>query len=160
MSCFICMIKICISVTSHALYPLPLSQTVTPSQTPSPSSVTYFMDGPYTRLYLHATKSTSVLYDSAYWFSRYLFWSLSNGLVVPYFAATRLYSRSVLARIAHVSSDPASSVALFLNAVAFRKSLEHYEVFLRCFRAATTPFNVLRPECPSFPSFLWKRDQA
>ena len=40
------MIKICISVTSHALDPLPLSQTVTPSRTPSPSSVTYFMDGP------------------------------------------------------------------------------------------------------------------
>ena len=35
-----------ISVTSHALYPLPLSQTVTPSRTPSPSSVTYFMEGP------------------------------------------------------------------------------------------------------------------
>src|SRR6218665_1516711 len=30
------MIKICISVTSHALDPLPLSQTVTPSRTPSP----------------------------------------------------------------------------------------------------------------------------
>ena len=28
------------------LTPLPLSQTVTPSRTPSPSSVTYFMDGP------------------------------------------------------------------------------------------------------------------
>src|SRR6218665_456087 len=28
------------------LDPLPLSQTVTPSRTPSPSSVTYFMDGP------------------------------------------------------------------------------------------------------------------
>jgi len=27
--------------------PLPLSQTVTPSRTPSPSSVTYFMDVPY-----------------------------------------------------------------------------------------------------------------
>src|SRR6218665_1578427 len=27
-------------------FPLPLSQTVTPSRTPSPSSVTYFMDGP------------------------------------------------------------------------------------------------------------------
>ena len=40
------MIKNFISVTSHALYTLPLSQTVTPSQTPSPSSVTYFMDGP------------------------------------------------------------------------------------------------------------------
>ena len=26
--------------------PLPLSQTVTPSRTPSPSSVTYFMGGP------------------------------------------------------------------------------------------------------------------
>ena len=36
------------SVTSHDLYsPLPLSQTVTLSQTPSPLwSVTYFMDGP------------------------------------------------------------------------------------------------------------------
>jgi len=31
------------SVTSHALRPLPLSQTVSPSRTPS--SVTYFMDG-------------------------------------------------------------------------------------------------------------------
>jgi len=31
-------------VTSHALDPLPLSQTVTPSRIPS--SVTYFMDGP------------------------------------------------------------------------------------------------------------------
>ena len=30
------MIKSCISVTSHALDPLPLSQTVTPSRTPSP----------------------------------------------------------------------------------------------------------------------------
>src|SRR6218665_3825025 len=28
------------------LPPSPLSQTVTPSRTPSPSSVTYFMDGP------------------------------------------------------------------------------------------------------------------
>src|SRR6218665_3651185 len=35
-SCFICMIKFCISVTSHALDPLPLSQTVTPSRPPSP----------------------------------------------------------------------------------------------------------------------------
>ena len=35
-----------ISVTSHVLDPLPLSQTVTLSRTPSPSSVTYFMDGP------------------------------------------------------------------------------------------------------------------
>ena len=34
------------SVTSHDLYPPPLSQTVTLSQTPSPWSVTYFMDGP------------------------------------------------------------------------------------------------------------------
>ena len=36
------------SVTSHDLYPpLPLSQTVALSQTPSPLwSVTYFMDGP------------------------------------------------------------------------------------------------------------------
>src|SRR6218665_2209269 len=35
------------SVMSHALGPpLPLSQTVTPYRTPSPSSVTYFMDDP------------------------------------------------------------------------------------------------------------------
>src|SRR6218665_3217692 len=40
------MITKCISVTSHALGPLPWSQTVTPTRTPSPSSVTYFMDGP------------------------------------------------------------------------------------------------------------------
>jgi|SRR6218665_369938 len=33
-----------ISVTSHALDPLSLSQTVTPSRTPSPSSVTYFIN--------------------------------------------------------------------------------------------------------------------
>src|SRR6218665_3813764 len=44
------MIKICISMTSHALDPLPLSQSVTPSRTPSPSSVTYFMDGPQSGL--------------------------------------------------------------------------------------------------------------
>src|SRR6218665_3626093 len=45
------MIKICISVMSHALDPLPLSQTVTPSRTPYPcSSVTYFMDGPIPEL--------------------------------------------------------------------------------------------------------------
>jgi len=31
---------------SRALDPLPLSQTVAPSRTPSPSSVTYFMEGP------------------------------------------------------------------------------------------------------------------
>src|SRR6218665_1377220 len=83
------------------------------------------------------------VYDSAYCFSRYLSWSLSNGLVVPYFAATRLYSSSVLARIAHVSSGPASSVTLFLNAVVFRKSLEHYEVFPRCFRAGS--HSIQRP---------------
>src|SRR6218665_1131327 len=34
-----------ISVTSHVLDP-PLSQTVTLSRTPSPSSLTYFMNGP------------------------------------------------------------------------------------------------------------------
>ena len=38
------------SVTSHDLYPPPLSQSVTLSQTPSPLwSVTYFMDGRYDR---------------------------------------------------------------------------------------------------------------
>ena len=41
------MLNFFISVTSQALDPLPLSQTVTPSRTPStPSSVTHFMDGP------------------------------------------------------------------------------------------------------------------
>jgi len=36
-----------LSVTSHTLDPSSaLSQTVTPSRTPSLSSVTYFMDGP------------------------------------------------------------------------------------------------------------------
>src|SRR6218665_180525 len=34
------------SVTSHALGPSPRSQTGTPSQAPSPLSVTHFMDGP------------------------------------------------------------------------------------------------------------------
>ena len=34
------------SVTSHDLYPLPLSKTVTLSQTLPPWCVTYFMDGP------------------------------------------------------------------------------------------------------------------
>src|SRR6218665_608509 len=38
--------KKCISGTSLALDPFHLSQTVTLSRTPSPSSVTYFMDGP------------------------------------------------------------------------------------------------------------------
>src|SRR6218665_2545864 len=47
------MIKICISVTSHALDP-PLSQAVTPSRTPSPSSVTYFMDGTLENLSMRA----------------------------------------------------------------------------------------------------------
>ena len=32
------------------LAPIPLSHTVTPTRTPSPSSVTYFMDGPYNKL--------------------------------------------------------------------------------------------------------------
>src|SRR6218665_2566627 len=43
-SCFICMIKICISVRSHALTPPPchkLSHLLGP---PPPSGVTYFMD--------------------------------------------------------------------------------------------------------------------
>src|SRR6218665_2089277 len=57
MSGSICMIKKCISVTSHALDPLPLSQTVTPSRTPSPSSVTYFMDSP-----LHLVPRESIIY--------------------------------------------------------------------------------------------------
>src|SRR6218665_2949601 len=52
------MIKICISVTSHALDPLPLSQTVTPSRTPSPSSVTYFMDGPTIHICIHTSIHT------------------------------------------------------------------------------------------------------
>ena len=44
--------------------------------------------------------------------------------------------------------DSASSVALFLNAVAFRKSLEHYEGFPRCFRAGTHFVQRLPAECP------------
>jgi len=36
---------------------LPLSQTVTPSWTPSPSSMTYFMDGP-----LHVVPGRLVIY--------------------------------------------------------------------------------------------------
>jgi len=39
--------KKCISVTSHTLDPSLLSQTVTLSRTPPPSSVTYFMDFTY-----------------------------------------------------------------------------------------------------------------
>src|SRR6218665_3503963 len=53
------MIKICISVTSHALDHLPLSQTVTPSRTPCPSSVTYFMDGPAIHIYIHPSIHTN-----------------------------------------------------------------------------------------------------
>ena len=48
------------SVTSHDLYPLPLSQTVTLSQTTSPLwSVTYFMDGPKTEKFLSNFKFLS-----------------------------------------------------------------------------------------------------
>ena len=39
------------------LTPSPLSQTVTPSRTPSPSSVTYFMDSPLARHFWHAGHS-------------------------------------------------------------------------------------------------------
>src|SRR6218665_3850828 len=39
------------SVTSHALGPSPLSQSVTPSWTSSPSSVTYFMESPFVSLF-------------------------------------------------------------------------------------------------------------
>src|SRR6218665_3389683 len=61
-----------ISVTSHALDPLSLSQTVTLSQTPSPSSVTYFMDGP---VYIPAEQHSPQLYSSrtasrVYYFNR------------------------------------------------------------------------------------------
>src|SRR6218665_1161091 len=45
------MIKNFISKTSHSLDPLPRSHTVTPFRTPSPSSVTYFMDGPLRNIY-------------------------------------------------------------------------------------------------------------
>jgi len=38
--------KLFISMTSRALHSSLLSQTVTPSRTTSPSSVTYFMDAP------------------------------------------------------------------------------------------------------------------
>src|SRR6218665_3537316 len=42
----ICMIKICISVTSHAPDPFPCTNCHTFSDPLAPSSVTYFMDGP------------------------------------------------------------------------------------------------------------------
>ena len=45
--------------------PLPLSQTVTLSQTPSPWSVTYFMDGP---LYMRAR------YKGRGWVQKLSFW--------------------------------------------------------------------------------------
>src|SRR6218665_4103555 len=49
--------KKCISVTSHASDPhSPLSQTVTPSRTPS--NVTYFMDGP-----IHGIVQKCFLYE-------------------------------------------------------------------------------------------------
>src|SRR6218665_1279203 len=35
------------------LTPFPLSQTITPSRTPSPLSMTYFMDGPTIHIYIH-----------------------------------------------------------------------------------------------------------
>src|SRR6218665_2675206 len=55
-------------MTSHALDP-PLSQTVTPSWTPSPSSMTYFMDGPYAAVCL----------------------SISHGPVTPIFLCLSVY---------------------------------------------------------------------
>src|SRR6218665_829720 len=51
-------------------------------------------------------------------------------------------------------SDPASSVALLLTPVAFRESLEHYEVFPRCFRAGNHFVQRLPAESPCFPSSL------
>jgi len=69
------MIKICISVTSHALDPLPLSQTVIPSRTPSPSSVTYFMDGPK----FHEIYETSKIETFFTYFYNDLLWLNSIG---------------------------------------------------------------------------------
>jgi len=43
-------------VTSHAFEAFPLSQTVTFSRTPPPSSVTYLMDGPLTSLHQQKNK--------------------------------------------------------------------------------------------------------
>ena len=43
------------------LTPLPLSQTVTLSRTPSPSSVTYFMDGPLGNLPIYTAKYVRLL---------------------------------------------------------------------------------------------------
>src|SRR6218665_2257109 len=59
------MINICISVTSHALDPLPLSQTVTPSRTPSPleRDVLY---GRSLRHVAHFVRRTSVNYCLAF----------------------------------------------------------------------------------------------
>src|SRR6218665_688320 len=63
------MINICISMTSHALDPLPRPQTVTPSRTPPPSSVTYSMDGPYKGLCLCLLLVSTT--HSAYVYSAY-----------------------------------------------------------------------------------------
>src|SRR6218665_3776300 len=42
------------------LTPFPLSQTITPSRTPSPLSMTYFMEGPtiHTYIHIHTYKQT------------------------------------------------------------------------------------------------------
>jgi len=55
-----------ISVTSHALDRLSLSQTVTPSPTPPPSSVTYFMDGPLVRLPTICNQRTCMPYNGQF----------------------------------------------------------------------------------------------
>src|SRR6218665_3607166 len=54
------MIKICISVTSHALDPSPLSQTVTPSRTPSPIERDVLYGRPTIHIYIHTSIHTYI----------------------------------------------------------------------------------------------------
>src|SRR6218665_2698294 len=77
-----------ISVTSHALDPLPLSQTVTLSPTPSPSTVTYFMDGPQ-RLHssrccafsLHFQYPSSIIQPMSFCLCLSLFFSILPSII-------------------------------------------------------------------------------
>src|SRR6218665_1829217 len=55
------MIKICISVTSHALVPPPPCHKLSHLGPPPPSSVTYFMDGPGASLALVENCTYSVM---------------------------------------------------------------------------------------------------
>ena len=65
--------------------PLPLSQTVTLSQTPSPLwSVTYFMDGPYVYSILYTYFVLFADVNNSYMRTTYVFCSLVNGSMHRY----------------------------------------------------------------------------